>query len=100
VDNDPILHNLRIMSSMGLPFVIRVPLIPGVTDTDINLAAIAETVRGLPGLLRVDLLPYNKAAGAKYESVGMEFKPNYDEKRALNINTAVFQRANVPVRVA
>jgi pyruvate formate lyase activating enzyme len=100
VDNNPILHNLRLMRRMGLPFVIRVPLVPGVTDTDSNLAAIADTVCGLPGLLRVDLLPYNKAAGAMYGSAAMEFKPDYDETRELNINTAIFQRANVPVRVA
>ena len=100
VDNDPILHNLRVMSGMGVPFVVRVPLISGITDTNANLSAIAETVRGLPGLVRVDLLPYNRAAGAKYESVGMEFKPSYDETRALNINTAIFEKANVPVRVA
>ena len=100
VDNAPILRNLRVMSALSVPFVIRVPLIPGVTDTDANLAAIADTVRGLPGLARVDLLPYNKAAGAKYESVGMEFKPDYDETRELNVNTQVFQQTNVPVRVA
>ena len=100
VDNAPILRNLRVMSALSVPFVIRVPLIPGVTDTDANLAAIADTVRGLPGLARVDLLPYNKAAGAKYESVGMEFEPDYDETRELNVNTAIFQQANVPVRVA
>jgi pyruvate formate lyase activating enzyme len=100
VDNDPILHNLRAMSGMGLPFVIRVPLVPGVTDTDSNLTAIVDTVRGLPGLVRVDLLPYNKAAGAKYESVGMEFKPDYDETRKPNVNTSIFQKANVPARVA
>ncbi len=100
VDNAPILRNLRVMSVIGVPFVIRVPLIPGVTDTDANLAAIVDTVRGLPGLVRVDLLPYNKAAGAKYESVGMEFKPDYDETRELNVNTAILQHANVPVRIA
>ena len=100
VDNDPILRNLRVMSGMGVPFVIRVPLVPGVTDTDSNLAAIADTVSGLDGLVRVDLLPYNKAAGAKYESVGMKFKPDYDETRKLNIHTAIFQSAHVPVRVA
>jgi pyruvate formate lyase activating enzyme len=99
VDNDPILHNLQVMTTLGVPFVIRVPLVPGVTDTDSNLGAIANTVSGLDGLVRVDLLPYNKAAGAKYESVGMEFKPDYDETRKLNINTAIFQRAHVPVRV-
>ena len=41
-DNDLILRNLRIMSDSGKPFVIRVPLVPGVTDTAENLAAIAH----------------------------------------------------------
>ena len=98
--NDPILHNLHVLSAMGVPFVVRVPLVPGVTDTDANLAAIAETVCDLPGLMRVDLLPYNKAAGAKYEYAGMEFKPNYDETHELNINTALFQKLGVPARIA
>ncbi len=100
VGNDAILRNLWLMREMRIPFVIRVPLIPGVTDTDSNLEAIASTLRNLPGLSRVDLLPYNRAAGAKYESVGMEFKPDYDEARPLNINISIFERAGVPVKVA
>jgi pyruvate formate lyase activating enzyme len=99
-DNTWILRNLQIMSAAGVPFVIRVPLVPGVTDSDENLAAIAGRVAGLPGLQRVDLLPYNKAAGAKYEAAGMEFTPDYDENRPLNINTGIFERAGIEVRVA
>ncbi len=99
-DNGPILHNLAVMSTLHVPFVIRVPLVPGVTDRDENLAAIAGAVRGLPGLLRVDLLPYNRAAGAKYPSAGMDFKPEYDEMCEVNINTTLFHQAGVPVRVA
>lgn len=100
VDNASILHNLHVLNAMGVPFVIRVPLVPTVTDTDSNLAAIAETVRGLDGLVRVDLLPYNRAAGAKYASLGLDFKPSYDETRGLNINTAIFEHAGLRVRVA
>lgn len=98
-DNQPILNNLRSLSSLGVPSVIRVPLVPGVTDTDENLAAIAHTVRGLKSLLHVDLLTYNKAAGAKYRYAGMEFTPGFDESRPLNINCAPFERAGVAVRV-
>ncbi len=97
--NDLILSNLRLLSASGVPFVIRVPLVPGVTDTDANLQAIAATVCGLPGLLRVDLLPYNRAAGAKYAAAGMQFKPDYDEGRPLNINTQIFAKMNIEVRV-
>lgn len=99
-DNAPILRNLGVLSELGVPFVIRVPLVPGVTDTDDNLAAISRTVKGLPGLVRVDLLPYNQAAGGKYRAAGMEFKPDYDESRALNISVAAFEREGLAVRVA
>jgi pyruvate formate lyase activating enzyme len=98
-DNDMILNNLKILSVSGKPFVIRVPLVPGVTDSDENLTAIARTVRGLSGLLYVDLLPYNQAAGSKYQYAGMEFKPNYDEKRPLNVNTLLFEQCGVKVCV-
>ncbi len=98
-DNEPVLDNLHVLSNSGKPFVIRVPLVPGVTDTDENLAAIAATASGLLGLLRVDLLPYNRAAGSKYEFAGMQFKPDYDERRPLNINTVVFEQCGVKVCV-
>ncbi len=97
--NDVILDNLRILSASGKPFVVRVPLVPGVTDTDENLAAIARTIRDLSGLLYVELLPYNRAAGSKYEYAGMEFKPDYDETRPLNINTSLFEESGLKVRV-
>ena len=98
-DNALILDNLQILSASGKPFVIRVPLVPGVTDTDENLASIAQTACGLSGLLHVDLLPYNQAAGSKYQFAGMEFKPDYDERRPLNINTLLFEQSGVKVCV-
>jgi hypothetical protein len=63
------------------------------------LRSIAQTVRGLPGLVRVDLLLYNKAAGAKYRFAGLIFHPDYDESHQLNINTALFEQAEVEVKV-
>src|SRR5450759_899578 len=99
-DNDLILNNLHILAASKVPYVIRVPLIPKVTDTDENLAAIAATLQGLPGLVRVDLLPYNRAAGAKYPAASMKFNPGYDETRPLNINLAIFESLAVKVRGA
>jgi pyruvate formate lyase activating enzyme len=75
-------------------------LVPGVTDTNENLSAIAETVRVLPGLVRVDLLPYNRAAGAKYTAAQKVFHPDYDETQPVNANIMVFEQAGVKVSVA
>ncbi|MCJ7738182.1 MAG: glycyl-radical enzyme activating protein, partial [Anaerolineae bacterium] len=99
VANDVIIRNLHMLSELGIPFVVRVPLIPGVTDTNKNLGAIAAAVKGLPALIRVDLLPYHRAAGGKYQAAGMEFKPDYDESRPLNVNASIFEALAIPVRV-
>ncbi|MGA2504972.1 MAG: radical SAM protein [Anaerolineales bacterium] len=97
-DNDLILNNLQVLSESGKPFIIRVPLVPGVTDTDENLAGIAKTVEKLPGLIEVDLLSYNRAAGSKYRYIGMEFMPEYDETRPLNINMKIFEQSGLKVK--
>jgi pyruvate formate lyase activating enzyme len=98
--NERILSNLRVVSASGVPFVVRIPLVPGVTDTPENLAALAKTICGLPGLARVDLLPYNRAAGAKYEAAEKRFQPEYDENRPVNADCGMFERMGLKVRVA
>lgn len=58
--NDLILENLRRLSETARDIWIRVPLIPGITDTEENLDAIAEFLRPLTAIRRISLLPYNK----------------------------------------
>jgi pyruvate formate lyase activating enzyme len=98
--NQPILRNLDLLAEMDVPYVIRVPLVPGVTDTDENLAAIAQYLAGMPDLLRVELLPYNRAAGGKYASCGMVFCPDYDEAGVLNLNLTPFVERGVEAIIA
>jgi pyruvate formate lyase activating enzyme len=100
VDNSQILSNLDVLATMNVPFVIRVPLIPGVTDTDENFAAIARKANQLPGLIRVDLLPYNRAAGGKYAALRRQFCPTYDESQSVHVNLDAFKAAGVQVRLA
>lgn len=97
--NTMILQNLRLLSQCGVPFVIRVPLIPTITDTDDNLTAIADFIQGLPGLLRVDLLPYNHLAGAKYPLLGMEYPLRALEQHAVNVRVDPFVERGIEVTV-
>ena len=69
VPNALIHANLAQLRASGKPFTLRVPLIPGITDTDENLRGLAV----LAGEDRVELLPYNALAGAKYRQAGMEY---------------------------
>lgn len=68
-DNGVILENFRWLASCGKPYEIRTPLIPGITDTEENLAAI----RNIIGDSKWEKLPYNTLAGAKYGNFGMEY---------------------------
>lgn len=67
--NEKILENIRWLKKSGKEFVFRVPLIPGITDTPENLTAIAR----ITGNHKVELMPYNALAGAKYSMVGMKY---------------------------
>ncbi len=82
VDNAPILQNAAYLQKSGIPHLFRVPLIPAITDTRDNLQAIAR----IAGKSRVELLPYNVMAGAKYASVGRSYPTNIDPAQK---NTAI-----------
>ena len=97
--NEVILRNLKALTRMAVPYVVRVPLIPGVTDTEKNLSGIARHVAGMRGLERVELLPYNKAAGAKYAPCGMNFSPQFDEAAPVRVDTACFESAGIETRI-
>lgn len=100
VDNSRILSNLDVLATMKVPFVIRVPLVPGVTDTNEKLSAIAAKATQLDRLIRVDLLQYNRAAGGKYEALKKRFRPTYDEGQPVNVDDSAFKALGVPVRTA
>jgi len=50
---------------------VRVPLVPGVTDTQANLQGVFEFMCSV-GLCSVGLLPFNPFTSAKYEWLGLE----------------------------
>jgi pyruvate formate lyase activating enzyme len=71
VSNVPILENLRCLTTAGQRITVRIPLIPGITDTDDNLAAIAEFLTPLKSIQTISLLPYNLLATDKCRRFGV-----------------------------
>lgn len=101
-DNARILDNLLRMDASRRPYRIRLPLIPGVTDTPENYRGILRFITenlGNGELLGLDLLPYNQAAGGKYQAVGKIFTPGYDENREAIIDPDFFRDAVREVNV-
>ena len=96
-DNLSILRNLEIMKGSGVPFIVRIPLIPGVNDTRDNLSATAALLSGISSLQRVELLPYNLAAGAKYPMVGKEYSPGFDTNGIPQARIQPFEELGIKV---
>ena len=72
VGNEAILSNFEFLKKSAKPYLIRTPLIPNITDTKENLAAIKKLI----GTSTWEQLPYNKMAGAKYKMLGMSYELN------------------------
>lgn len=97
--NQMILHNLSILKESGKPFIIRVPLIPGVNDTEKNMKDTADLLADCKNLVRVELLPYHQTAGAKYSMVGKEYQPEFDTERAVQEMPEIFENAGITCKV-
>ncbi len=69
VDNHIILNNFKALKNSNKPYIIRTPLIPGITDTEENLSAIKNIIDES----KWEKLPYNNMAGAKYKMLGMDY---------------------------
>jgi len=70
---EAILENIRRIDRSGTPIIIRAPMVPGYTDGEGNMAAIADFALTLSGLDSIELLPYHRMAEAKYRQLGKPY---------------------------
>jgi len=68
--NAPILSNLRLLLNRGAEVWLRIPVIPGINDSESELDKMARLAASLPGLARIDLLPYHRTGLAKLHRLG------------------------------
>ena len=66
-----ILENLEKLTKSGIPLRIRIPLIPGITDTAQNIADLLQYLSGLKNITGIGLLPYNQLGEDKLQRYGI-----------------------------
>lgn len=64
-----VLDNISWLRKSGVPFAFRVPLIPGVNDSE----SCREKFRAFAGDDMIEYLPYNNAADVKYRMLSREY---------------------------
>lgn len=73
VPNEMILENADMISSAAkVPIIIRMPLIPGLNDSDSNIKSTAEFVKEI-GAAEIILLPFHRLGMGKYEMIGRKY---------------------------
>lgn len=98
VSNQIILKNFITLAKSGREFVVRIPLIPSITDTKENLGAIAGLLNQC-GVTYAELLSYNKMAGGKYRSVGRTYTPGFDQHADVQIHQEIFEAYHIKTKL-
>lgn len=105
IPNQLILENFvklfRYYLDGGTPVLARIPLIPGITSTDDNLAALAGFLKD-PGVKEVALLPYNplwieksRKVGQKNPLAGCEAMTAFMKPSEIERCRAIFEGFNI-----
>ncbi len=67
-----VLQNIKAADRLGIPLLIRTPVIPGINDDSKGIAAIAAFVKELQNAVGYELLPYHPLGVSKAAALGRE----------------------------
>lgn len=70
--NAKILENIKKLDGLGIPVIVRTPLIPGATDSKENISAIANYIKDMKNLERYEVLNFNPLGEGKYKALDAE----------------------------
>lgn len=80
VGNELILDNIRLLSELAVPFLIRIPMIEGVNTDEKNIDDTAKFLLSLPrpNLFQgINLLPYHDVGRDKHRRLWSSFNPEH-----------------------
>jgi pyruvate formate lyase activating enzyme len=87
VTNELILSNAIKISSLGIPMIIRLPIIPSYNDSKENIENTKKFIGKLKTVQEVDLLFYKPLGVIKYERLGRKYKL----KKIKSLNSSYFK---------
>lgn len=73
MSNERILKNLRELGTRHANIIIRIPLIPGINDTEDNLQQTGQLAKEV-GASEVHLLPFHQLGEGKWDNLGIQYE--------------------------
>jgi pyruvate formate lyase activating enzyme len=74
VEAGPALDFARRLAARGRPAWLRYVIVPGLTDHEDDVAAVADFVAGLGNFRRIDILPFHQMGRFKWKNLGMTYE--------------------------
>jgi len=71
--NERILRNLELVAASGVPVIVRIPVIPGINDSQENITDTARYVTNINGLGEINLFPYHRFGESKYAMLDRQY---------------------------
>lgn len=102
VSNKLIHENLKELSSRGTKIILRLPIIPTLTDTEENIMRTISFISTLKNIREIDLLPFHTTAKSKYERMKIQNKvidliP--PAKEYMNELKNRFSQLDIPIKI-
>ncbi|MEM6855798.1 MAG: pyruvate formate-lyase-activating protein, partial [Planctomycetota bacterium] len=99
-DNADILAFARRLAERGRPTWVRYVLVPGLTDGQDDIAALAEFVAPMANVERVEVLPFHQMGRGKWQELGEDYPLESTApaiKEQADAARAIFRDAGCPV---
>jgi pyruvate formate lyase activating enzyme len=97
-DNDLILKNLKYISENNGKIEIRIPLIIGFNDD--NIESIGQFLSDMEGVTKIKLLPYHDYAISKYRALGYEYTlDKASQDNGIKRAESILKKINLPIAV-
>lgn len=74
VSLEPIMNNLNYIIKSKIPFILRLPIIPGLNDRTAHFTAVKNIVSSAESCLGVEVMPYHTLGSYKYEQLQRDYK--------------------------
>lgn len=85
-----------------IPVVIRHVVVPGITDTDEELAGVGNIIARWPNVVGLDVLPYHTMGEKKYQELGIAYPlegvPAMDAKRVPELRAKIMAARTAAIR--
>ncbi|MBT8383629.1 MAG: glycyl-radical enzyme activating protein [Ignavibacteria bacterium] len=102
VSNQVTLKNLVSLDQLGKKIIIRIPIVPDITNTNENLFALRGFISDLKNVMEINLLPFHRVGEGKYAKYDIENKMGdveSPESASLENTKQFFSELNCKVKI-